>query len=188
MSFEPTAAQLRALRIAITFVLCASLLSCVVRGANNPADPSLAPVGSPARVLLPGFGEVRVSVRSAQGDFLAWCLLLAATEQQRERGLMTVTDTALGGYDGMLFRWGDADVNETFWMRNTPQPLSIAYVDGAGHLVSTADMTPCDDSDQCPTYPAAGPYRLALEVPQGGLARLGVTPGATVIDERTGCS
>ncbi len=187
MSFEPTAAQLRVLRIAITLVLGASLLSCVVRGANNPADPSLAPVGAPARVLLPGFGEVRVSVRTAQGDFLAWCLLLAATEQQRERGLMTVTDTNLGGYDGMLFRWGNGDVTESFWMRNTPQPLSIAYIDGAGHLVSATDMTPCDDSDQCPTYPAAGSYRIAIEVPLGRLARLGIAPGATVVDEHTGC-
>ena len=48
-------------------------------------------------------------------------------------------------------------------------------------------MTPCDDSDQCPTYPAAGPYRIAIEVPQGGLPRLGIGPGATVIDEHTGC-
>ena len=188
MTFEPTVTQLRLLRIAITFVLCASLLSCVVRGADNPADPSLAPVGSPARVALPGFGETRISVRAANGSFLAWCLLLAETQQQRERGLMTVTDPTLGGYDGMLFRWSAADVTDTFWMRNTPMPLSIAYLDANGHVVTAVDMAPCEDSDQCPAYPAAGPYRIAIEVPQGGLARLGIDGAATVIDQHASCS
>jgi uncharacterized membrane protein (UPF0127 family) len=100
---------------------------------------------------------------------------------------MTVTDPTLGGYDGMLFR-SDSDTDESFWMRNTPMPLSIAYVGHTGTLVSTADMQPCADSPDCELYPPAGPYRLAIEVPQGKLGALGIAEGATVVDERSSCA
>ena len=75
---------------------------------------------------------------------LAWCMLLAETEAQHNRGLMQVTDPTLGGYDGMLFRF-DADTNDQFYMRNTPMPLSIAFIASNGDVVSTTDMAPCDD-------------------------------------------
>ena len=92
--------------------------------------------------------------------------MVAASAEQRERGLMEVTD--LAGYEGMLFVWDD-DTRGGFWMRNTPTPLSIAWVDAEGGIVSSADMEPCADSDDCPTYPPDGRYRFALEVPKGEL-------------------
>jgi uncharacterized membrane protein (UPF0127 family) len=104
-------------------------------------------------------------------------VLLAATSEQRQRGLMEVTD--LGGYAGMLFVW-DADASSSFYMRNTPTPLSIGWFDADGELVSTADMDPCPDVDGCPTYPADGRYRFALEVPQGSLDAVGVVDGSTL--------
>ena len=58
---------------------------------------------------------------------LMWCMLLAATQAQHNRGLMQVTDPTLGGYDGMVFRF-DTDVKDRFYMRNTPMPLSIAFI------------------------------------------------------------
>jgi hypothetical protein len=39
-------------------------------------------------------------------------------------------------------------------------------------------MAPCDDVEGCTVYAPAGPYRYALEVPQGQLAALGVGPGS----------
>ena len=90
---------------------------------------------------------------------------------------MEVTD--LRGYSGMAFLY-DEDSTGGFYMRNTPTPLSIAWIDAAGGLVSTADMAPCEDREGCPTYPPAGPYRTAIEVFQGGLDDLGITSGATV--------
>ena len=42
-------------------------------------------------------------------------------------------------------------------------------------LVSQTDMEPCPDEEQnCPTYPAAGAFRYAVEVPQGRLPDIGV--------------
>ena len=71
----------------------------------------------------------------------------------------------------MAFVW-PADVQGSFFMRNTRLPLSIVFVDADGAVVSTSDMEPCPDSVvDCPLYGADGPYRWALEVPQGALPR-----------------
>jgi uncharacterized membrane protein (UPF0127 family) len=187
--FEGGVAQLETpigltvLRWAIGVVLVLGLIGCVTKGANNPPDPYFASRSN--RTPLAGFGETRVTVEKA-GSFLEWCLLLAANDAQRARGLMQVTDSKLGGYDGMLFHFDD-DVQENFWMRNTPMALSIAYVNHDGGIVSTADMAPCADSPDCPNYPPAGPYRVAIEVPQGRLPDLGIVEGSTIREQTGPC-
>lgn len=139
------------------------------------------------RQLLDGFEEVTVTVTTADGRNVELCLLLAATNEARERGLMFVTDPALGGYDGMLFQF-DQESTGGFWMKNTRLPLSIAYLDADGAIVSTADMEPCpDETEQCPGYPPSSPYRSALEVVQGRLDDLGITDGARVAVGERGC-
>jgi uncharacterized membrane protein (UPF0127 family) len=159
--------------------------------APDPVDvPTTAqPSTSSTRMVLPGFGEVVVQVRRVDGQVVEWCLLLAETDEQRSRGLMEVADPTLGGYDGMLFRFEQAS-RVGFYMRNTAQPISIAYIGDDGTLVSTAEMTPCEDVDGCPTYPADGPARWAVEVPAnaGGVAALGIEPGVTVVDTGRACA
>lgn len=126
------------------------------------------------RTLLRGFGSVAATITAADGTVCEVCLLAAFSSEQRAAGLMYVTDPELGGHDGMVFRF-DADVATGFWMRNTRLPLSIAYFDADGVLVSVADMEPCpDDEPNCPVYAATAPFRYAVEVPQGNLADIGV--------------
>jgi uncharacterized membrane protein (UPF0127 family) len=142
----------------------------------------LPPVDGPfaaGRTQIPGFGEVEVRIAPGpDGEPVVLCVLVAETPAQRQRGLMEVTDPDLGGYDGMLFTF-DEDSDGGFWMRNTPLPLSIAYLDGDGATVGVADMAPClDRGADCPGYPPGAPYRMALEVLQGGLAPLGLAPGS----------
>lgn len=184
------------LRIAIGVVVVLSLLAFVVRGADTPPDPyvsgrpvPLGPEVAPGvRVPLDGFDETRITVKTVAGGLLSWCLLLAATADLRARGLMTVTDPTLGGYDGMLFRY-DEPTTGGFYMRNTPMPLSIAFIGADGGLVTVHDMAPCEDVDGCPNYSPTGPYVFTIEVPQQlGLARLGIEPGALVIDDQLPCS
>ena len=142
--------------------------------AEGAPLPSLPPATGPfaaGRTPLPGFEERAITVTTGAGEQLSFCVLAALNALQRSRGLMTVTDPELGGYDGMLFVF-EAESEGGFWMRNTPMPLTIAYLDAEGRLVDETDMTPCRDSPECPGYPPAGPYRMALEVPQGGLERL----------------
>jgi uncharacterized membrane protein (UPF0127 family) len=146
-------------------------------GASAATGAGLDEAPGPAdRTGLPGVGEVAASITAPDGTVTGCCLLVAATDEQRQRGLMEVTD--LGGYQGMVFVW-DADASGGFWMRNTPTPLSIAWFDADGDFVSSADMEPCSaTAPDCPIYPAGGSYRFAVEVFQGDLERLGVGPGS----------
>lgn len=121
------------------------------------------------------------------GDVLELCVLVADTAAERAEGLMDAPDAELGGYDGMAFSWTE-DVAGGFWMKDTEVPLSIAYVDAAGAVVSTTDMDPCPPgTERCPSYPPAGPYRLAVEVPQGALPEVGIGPGSSVRLDRRAC-
>jgi uncharacterized protein len=136
------------------------------------------PPGPADREPWDDYGEVAIAVTNADGELLGFCVLTAEDDAQRQQGLMYVTE--LQGYAGMLFVW-DTDHEGGFWMRNTRMPLSIAWFDADGNLVSTADMEPCPDSEpDCPSYPAEGPYRFALEVPQGRLDEMGITEGSTL--------
>lgn len=173
---------------ATAFVMGAAVSCSSSDDGDANADPSTTMMTVPGsieahtgpRERLDGFEEVTITVTTADGETLEWCLLLAATPEARERGLMFVTDPALGGYDGVLFPF-DEDGTGGFWMKNTRLPLSIAYLDADGALVSTADMAPCPDgTERCPGYPPSGPYRSAIEVVQGRLGDLGITDGARV--------
>ncbi len=58
-------------------------------------------------------------------------------------------------------------------MKNTPTPLSIAYIDYKGVIKDILDMKPFDLSD----VSATGYVRYALEVPQGWFGREGIKAG-----------
>jgi uncharacterized protein len=121
------------------------------------------------------FDEVAIAIVDENGDVTGWCVLLAETGRQRQRGLMEVTD--LGGYAGMLFVM-ESERELSFYMRNTPMPLSIAWFDNNGRFVSATDMEPCADRLGCPTYRSGAPARFALEVAQGELEALGIGDGS----------
>lgn len=165
------------LRRAAWSVLALSLLAFVVRGAATPEDPYLVGVDG-QRQLIGGFEEISFTITSPDGEVLDWCAMLAATQELRAQGLMHQPD--LGGYDGMVFRY-DQPNSGGFWMKNTIIPLAIAYFDAEGGFVSAQGMDPCpEEAETCPSYPAAAPYLHAIEVPRGGLGRLGIGPGSTL--------
>ena len=145
-------------------------------GSSDSAPTTTAVVAAPGATGAPeGFTAVTLLVTRSDGSVVEWCVWLADDGTERARGLMEVTDADLGGRDGMAFVW-PADVQGSFFMRNTRLPLSIVFVDADGAVVSTSDMEPCPDSVvDCPLYGADGPYRWALEVPQGALRDLGIT-------------
>ena len=77
---------------------------------------------------------------------------------------------------GMLFVF-DKDQILSFWMKNTPHPLSIAYIDSKGKIRNIYDMTPYSLSSIISTVSV----RYALEVPQGWYKKNGITEGDAVI-------
>ena len=178
--------RLRILLVALLLV-GASACSDDGGGEETPAAPEVTaaevedgidlsadgPTSASGRVTIPGFDEVAVEVTNQAGEVLEWCLLLAAAAEQYTQGLMRVTD--LGDYAGMLFDFPEGERDGGFWMRDTALPLSIAYLDADGRIVSTADMDPCLDlGPECPGYPPDGPYADTVEVVQGGLEALGL--------------
>jgi len=179
--------SLRVLRWAVVGLLLVGSVAFLVKGANGPADPTLAPGEDQVtlkRTPFGGFGEIGFRVEggtaadSAGRAAAARCALLAETDAQQGRGLMERRD--LAGYDGMIFRF-PTDTTLTFYMLNTPLPLSIAFFDSAGRFVSATDMAPCIHQPTCPTYAADRPYRFALEVPQGAMPRLGIGRGTRLV-------
>ncbi|MGH9154272.1 MAG: DUF192 domain-containing protein [Acidimicrobiales bacterium] len=188
--------RLRSALWAAAAVLVLGLVAFLVVGANSPADPTLVPelgettpppgvtATSVARQRVSGFGEIAFQLQTGSDTGsdpgivgIQRCALLAETDAQLQRGLMGRRD--LSGYDGMIFRFQE-ETTGSFFMRNVPVPLEIAWFDAAGRLVSTAGMAPCPDVEGCPTYAPNGPYRLALEVEAGGLRRLGIGEGIVV--------
>ncbi|OZI22737.1 DUF192 domain-containing protein [Bordetella genomosp. 7] len=95
---------------------------------------------------------------------------LADTEESRRIGLMH--RQSLPDNNGMLFVFDSPDL-QCFWMRNTPLPLSIAFIADDGVIVNIADMAPQTDDAHC----SARPVRYALEMAQGWYARRGIKAG-----------
>ncbi|HET6965998.1 MAG TPA: DUF192 domain-containing protein [Acidimicrobiales bacterium] len=105
-------------------------------------------------------------------------MLEAVTSAQQEQGLMDRTSVA--PYAGMAFVFGSPST-ESFWMKNTVIPLSIAWFDQAGRFETETLMPPCPKLVKtCPIYGPGRPYTMAVEVPAGKLAGLGIGPGSTV--------
>ena len=162
-------------RRAIWTVFVLSLLGLVVRGGSSPADPYLDTTG---RIPLADLEEIAFEVTSPTGAVAVWCAMLAESEEQRQTGLMNQRD--LRGYDAMVFRY-PAPANGAFHMKSTLIPLAVAFFGADGGFLGAHGMDPCPpDTIDCPSYPSPAPFLHALEVPRGGLGRLGIGPGATL--------
>ena len=98
---------------------------------------------------------------------------IASTPQSRMIGLMM--RERLAPNHGMVFVFEDKS-QHCFWMRNTLIPLSIAFIDDDGTVVSIADMSPKSEASTCPQRPV----RYALEMDQGWFAKRGVTAGSKI--------
>ena len=111
-----------------------------------------------------------LSIAAANGATVTLAAEIADTPQTREKGYMFRKNIPDG--TGMLFIF-EEDRALRFWMKNTPTPLSIAYIDYKGQIKDILDMKPFDLTDVC----ASGYVRYALEVPQGWFDRAGVKVG-----------
>ncbi len=98
---------------------------------------------------------------------------IADTAARRARGLMF--RDSLPSDEGMIFLFA-ADTSSGFWMKDTSVPLSIAYIDSAGVIVTIHDMDPLSTAVVSPV----NPYRWALEMNQGWFVANGVELGDSV--------
>jgi uncharacterized membrane protein (UPF0127 family) len=135
----------------------------------------------PVPVVPEGFDLAEVTITTAGGGDQPVEAWIADSTEERARGLMGVTD--LDGADGMLFVFDDAAIRR-FYMWQTPMPLDIAFFVSEGTFVGSATMEPClePSADVCERYAPKEPFQYALELPAGGLADLGIGPGARLSD------
>jgi uncharacterized membrane protein (UPF0127 family) len=101
---------------------------------------------------------------------------IASTNAARAKGLQGVT--SMPANSGLLFVFAD-DRQRAFWMKDTPIPLSIAFLDANKRVIFLADMTP--NSTATVGGFNAGPMRYAIEANQGWFAAHGVTIGTTAV-------
>ena len=114
-----------------------------------------------------------LSITTALGAKVLVQAEIADKANTREKGYMFRKNIPDG--TGMLFVFEEDKVLR-FWMKNTPSPLSIAYIDYKGVIKDIFDMKPYDLNDTT----ATGYVRYALEVPQGWFDRAGIKVGDTL--------
>lgn len=101
-----------------------------------------------------------ITITRANGSTIPVSAEIAKTTEERNHGYMERKVIPDG--TGMIFVF-EKDQILSFWMKNTPHPLSIAYIDSKGKIRDIFDMTPFSLSSVVSTTSV----RYALEVPQG---------------------
>jgi uncharacterized membrane protein (UPF0127 family) len=129
-------------------LLCTLLLAASAAAAQQPPLPTVQ--------LGAGMHLIRAEI--------------ADRDASRAMGLMHRQALAPNG--GMLFVF-DEDAVHCMWMKNTPLPLSVAFIDAGGAILNIADMQPHTEESHC----AAQPARYALEMAQGWFAERRIRAG-----------
>lgn len=133
-------------------------------------------------VLAAGFGIGLIASSAISQQFPVMSLSagihvvqaeVAATNENRMQGLMF--RKSMGQNSGMLFVFPE-EGQHCMWMKNTLLPLSVAFMDGKGVIVSIHDMEPQSEVSHC----AAAPARFALEMNRGWFRSKGVSVGARI--------
>jgi uncharacterized protein len=194
MNGSPSRSRRRAVLVSIAVALVVMVSCTDGDGAVEPDEPGGAttstssPDSDAGSASVPqtgsgqqpeGFTTIQARITEPDGEVCEVCLWLADDSSERGRGLMGVTD--LGEAVGMAFRF-EEPTSGSFYMFQTPSPLSIAWFAPDGGYVGSADMDPCLDqpAGECPLYSPGAEYDLAVEVFAGGLEPLGLIAGSSV--------
>lgn len=117
-----------------------------------------------------GLEKRNLTITKSDGTTITISAEIAKTNEDRARGYMERKKIPEG--TGMLFVF-ERDQVLSFWMKNTPTPLSIAYIDSKGKIRDIFHMKPyCLDS-----IISTVSVRYALEVPQGWFEKNGIKKG-----------
>ena len=146
--------QAHAFLLAVLFLLLPSFLSCDSRKFKLPVQ--------------------ELVINCSDGSHIGVKAELAVKTEERNWGFMERKNIPDG--TGMLFVF-EKDQVLSFWMKNTPHPHSIAYIDSKGEISDILDMTPYS----LESIKSSRSVRYALEVPQGFFRANGVSVGDTVL-------
>lgn len=111
-----------------------------------------------------------LKILKSDGTEISVLAEIAVKPEDRNRGFMERKNIPQG--TGMLFVF-ENDQILNFWMKNTPTPLSIAYISKDGKIKDILDMQPFSLAD----VSSSSYVRYALEVPQEWFRKNGVSAG-----------
>ena len=120
---------------------------------------------------------IEITITRADGTTQTVKAEVAEKEEDRNHGFMERKNIPDG--TGMLFIFEKEQIL-SFWMKNTPHPLSIAYIDNRGKIRNIYDMTPFSLSP----IKSTSSVRYALEVPQGWYEANNISVGDIVTWEK----
>ena len=143
-----------------------ALLAAVTIGCNG-GDGEPVPTGSDGAPLT------RITFVNKEGDEIDLFVAVVDTPEERGRGLMF--RESMPENQGMLFVF-EQEGKYSFYMRDTPLPLSIAFIEGEGDIIEIEDMQPLTEDLHTPDEP----YLYAVEANQGWFDRHGISAGAAV--------
>ena len=114
-----------------------------------------------------------ITITKKDGSSISCNCELAIKPEERNFGFMKRKNIPDG--TGMLFIFENEQIL-SFWMKDTPHPLSIAFIDSRGKIRNIYDMKPFSLSPIASTVSC----RYALEVPQGWFKKNGITQGDSI--------
>ena len=146
---------------------CAALLaSCDGQKPAQKAGPQPAPaIGR--NIPLSAYDRGVISVNGTKIS-----VYIARNAEEQREGLMFTEYNGLGKDEGMIFIF-DEEAPASFWMKNTIQPLDIAFIKANGVVANIRTMRALDESSQ----PSDGPVKYAVEVHDGWYKEHGVKAG-----------
>lgn len=98
---------------------------------------------------------------------------IADDSSERERGLMF--RRSMGDGHGMLFVFpGEGEI--AFWMKNTPMPLDMVFIDADGRIKAIKHGEPFSEANVSP----GAPVQFVLELKAGTAQKAGVAVGDLV--------
>ena len=112
----------------------------------------------------------KLTIVRADGSEVTLNAEITRTPEQRNHGFMERKNIPDG--TGMIFIF-EKDQVLSFWMKNTPHPLSIAFIDSHGKIRDIFDMKPFSLESINSTVST----RYALEVPQGWFEKENIKVG-----------
>jgi uncharacterized protein len=96
---------------------------------------------------------------------------VADTDASRMRGLMHREELPQGTGMLFVFPWSS---QQSFWMRDTPMPLDVAFADARGKILNIESGKPLSERKML----SQGPAMYVLEVSKGWFALRGLEPGS----------
>lgn len=121
-----------------------------------------------------GQERVPLTIETVSGVRHQFQVEIADTEAEREKGLMFRREMAPD--HGMLFIF-DRPIRVMMWMKNTPLPLDMLFIDGSGKIVDLHERAIPFSLD---TIAARRKASYVLEINGGTVDRLGLAIGDRV--------